>query len=117
MDLIDRMIALSTHIEGIDDFMRPTICEVNSEETGNIQYGLDRNTEHIVYLKVGVNFWANKAQYNTSCELAKKRLLQIIHKDILGISDAIRSAVMSGDAKQALIYVDQINKHLGMQTT
>ncbi len=115
MNILERIIAEPTHRQRNNDFKRLPIADFSVEQTGATSPGLSCNTEHVIYLKIGVNFWANKAEYNTAFEIARKNLLQTIHQDILGVSDSLRSAIFSGDAKEALDYVDQLNEILGLK--
>lgn len=113
--IIKKMTAVPTYMTGTNDFDLPSVNKLSIEETGKCHPGgFSETKEYVMQVTVGVNFWANQAEYSSGCSQAEKRLLQVIHADILGISDAIRSAIMSGDAKTALSYVDQINKRLGL---
>lgn len=96
------------------DFNTLSTHDMGIIPTENTQPGLDRNEEYILYVKLGVNFWANRAQLVEARKYAEKELLNTLYADILGITNALRSAIFAGDAKQALSYIDQMHNKLGV---
>lgn len=85
----------------------------SERDTGEISgYGLSMQNQYRMQIAVGVEFWANQAQYNDAKKRAEKVLLHTLHGDILARLDCAISAIYNRDEQEALMHICSIRDEL-----
>jgi aryl-alcohol dehydrogenase-like predicted oxidoreductase len=110
MTVIDRIQIEETNIK------RPyqeKISMLDCKETGELRgFGFETQTLHRMRLVVGVEFWANQAQYNLAREQAQRHLLHTLHGDMLAKIDGAIHAIYNNDQENSLNHLFAIRKEL-----
>lgn len=100
--------------------VRPRRTQVNLrvEKTGDTMPSpvpsFDHQSEYIMRLRVGRNFWANDAQFESARQQNMKALMHELYKDALGHIAEIRSSLMEDDFERALVACGELEKDLGL---
>jgi hypothetical protein len=86
---------------------------IRHEETDQMQaqaFGYAQG--YLLKATIGVNFWANQAQFQDAYRNAEKTLMTAMYGDVLSSLDLIRSALYAHDIESALVFIDGLEKHL-----
>lgn len=68
--------------------------------------------EYCLQAKASVNFWANKAQYQTALKIAERTLNAHLYGDMYAEIHKTRLAVSNGDRKAAFAAIDAMERIL-----
>jgi hypothetical protein len=114
MSVLDHKKVEKTGYLGRSDFEKTALIEYDVEKTGVTRPGLSENEQYQMTVTVGVEFWANQAQYSHALPVAEKLLLSRLFGGLMGEVAEMRSAVFDGDAQRALAACDRIQKEIGL---
>lgn len=95
-----------------NDLNRSPLLEFKNEETGETRPGMDKNEQYRMQVVLGMNFWANKAQYSQAASNVKKVLLRRIYRDTLSLLGELRKSIFDGDGSAALAWCEKIERDL-----
>lgn len=108
MKLLQRLEELATHQRRRSGF-RKLIVESSERKTGEIRpAGFATSEEYELFVRLGVVFWANSAQYIDARQQAERHLAHEFYRDQLLLLNRVRSAVFDGDAEEALRWIGEL---------
>src|SRR5688572_30795343 len=103
MSIFDKIQERLTGLVRLDWFGRqPLSMAFTEQETGETRPVMDRCTQHQLVLELGVQFWANKAQYHDAKVIAKRSLANLLYRDVLSDLAGIEHAISDGNKLAAL---------------
>lgn len=113
MTIIDQLREERSMQRRVSDFREPAVEVVNCEKTEEIrEHTLDLSEEYRLSATVSVTFWANRAQYSRSRQMAERVLLDRLYGDTLALLNEAEKGVYDGDAKAVFAAIREIRKNL-----
>lgn len=112
MRILQQLQAERTGTQRMDDFREPPFT-VECGTTGKIRPDtLDANEEWHLTARVGVTFWANKAQFHDAMKVAERALIARLYEDVLAELPELRLALSDGNRRAALEICGRIESKL-----
>ena len=110
MTILDKVKIQDMRNQRVD---KPPAISFSQRDTGEISgYGLSMQNQYRMQLVVGIEFWANQAQYKDAQKRAEKVLLHTLYGDILARLDSAISAIYNRDEQEALLHIFSIRDDL-----
>lgn len=92
-----------------DEFQAAPVVSMGHEhEPAPQQYGFGLVEDHRLTLKIYQQFRCNSAEYRTSRQLAELKLINLLYEDVLRNALDVKSAIFSGDKREATRCIDKI---------
>ncbi len=114
MRLLDAMRHETTGMRRPNGFLPKLTAVYGIEKTGNpCSSSVLFAEEYEMRGTIAVRFCANNAQYDQAAEQARRHLVQAFYTEVLVGLVELRSAVMDGDAREALAIIDRLQKDMG----
>lgn len=112
MSLLDRVRLERSDAKRIDPFDRKSfdVHEYVEETASTRPTEFSHQDQFRLVLNIETMFWANKAQFESHMQSARKLLYAELYKDIRSSLDRLTHAVFNGDREDALNIISQLRK-------
>lgn len=118
MSLFQKLEARRTGARRGSEMDLPLLTDfIPTGRTKNIAGAISISDEYLLGGHIGINFWANPAQFDSELQMAHETLRYRLYGDVLKELAELRQAVSDGDRSKALKISDAMKKlMLGVQS-
>lgn len=87
-------------------------AEADARPNGHDNLTIDRSTGYTLRAAVGIDFWANQAQYSDARRNAVKRLVAAMYSEVFEAIDHIHALLYAADIEGAHKRLDELSNEL-----